>query len=71
MESLAACGEKNDQKLEMFFTVNLAFLSHLKELTEVTETPIDRNWTHEKQLLAISLESLQAPKMLKDYIKQY
>ena len=25
LESLAACGEKNDQKLEMFFTVNLAF----------------------------------------------
>ena len=78
LESLAACGEKNDQKLEMFFTINLAFLDHLEELTEVIDTPIDRNWMHEKQLLPISLESfeinsslLQAPKTLKDYIKQY
>ena len=62
----------------MYFTVNLAFLDHLGELTEVTETPIDKKWTHEKQLLPISLESsemnsslLQAPKTLKDYIKQY
>ena len=78
LESLAACGEKNDQKLEMFFIVNLAFLDHLEELTEITETPIDRNWSHEKQVLPISIESfeinsslLQVLKMLKDYIKQY
>ena len=39
---------------------------------------MDRNWTHQKQPLPISLESfeinsglLQAPKTLKDYIKQY
>ena len=62
----------------MFFTVNLAFLNHLEELTEVIDTPIDRNWMHEKQSLPISLESfeinsslLQAPKTLKDYIRQY
>ena len=62
----------------MFFTVNLAFLEHLGDLTEVLSTPIDRNWMHEKQILPISLESfqintslLQAPKILKDYIKQF
>ena len=62
----------------MFFTVNLAFLDHLEDLTEVLDTPIDRNWMHEKQTLPISLESfqinsslLQAPKILKDYIKQF
>ena len=79
LESLAACGEKNNQKLEMFFTVKLAFLDHLEELTEtVIDTPIDRNWTHKKQPLPISLESfeinkslLEAPKTPKDYIKQY
>ena len=61
----------------MFFTVNLAFLDHLEDLPEVLGTPIDRNWTHDKQILPISLESfeinsslLQAPKTLKDYIKQ-
>ena len=49
-----ACRENNIQKLEMFFTVNLAFLDHL---TEVIDTPIDRNWMHDKQILPISLES--------------
>ena len=79
MESLAACRENSNQKLEMYFTVNLAFLDHIEDLTEtVIDTPIDRNWMHEKQPLPISLESfeinsslLQAPKTLKDYIKQY
>ena len=78
LESLAACGEKNNQKLEMFFTVNLTFLDHLTDLTEIINTLIDRNWMHEKQLLPISLESfeinsslLQASKMLRDYIRQY
>ena len=77
LESLAACGENNIQKLEMFFTVNLAFLDHLEDLTGVLDTPIDRNWMHDKQILPISLDSfeinsslLQAPKTLKDHIKQ-
>ena len=79
LESLAACGENCNQKLEIHFTANLAFLDHLADLTEtVIDTPFDRNWMHEKQPLPISLESLeinssllQAPKSLKDYIKQY
>ena len=78
LESLAACGENNNQKIEMFFTVNLAFLDHLEDLTEVIDTPVDKNWMHEKHLLPISIESfqinpslLQAPRTLKDYIKQY
>ena len=61
----------------MFFTVNLAFLDHLENLPEVLNTPIDRNWMHDKQILPISLESfeinsslLQAPKTLKGYIRQ-
>ena len=43
LESLAACRENSIQKLVMFFTVNLAFLDHLEDLTEVLDTPIDRN----------------------------
>ena len=73
-----ACKENNIQKLEMFFTVNLAFVDHLEDLSEVLDTAIDRNWMHDKQMLPISLESfeinvclLQAPKTLKDYIKQF
>ena len=62
----------------MFSTVNLAFLDHLEDLTEVLDNPVDRNWMHDKQILPISIESfqinsslLQAPKTLKDYIKQF
>ena len=62
----------------MFFIVNLAYLDHLEDLTEILDTPIDRNWMHERQILPISLESfqinsslLQAPQTLKDYIKQF
>ena len=56
LESLAACGENNNQKLEMYFSLNLAFLDHLEKLTEtVIDTPIVRNWMHEKQPLLISL----------------
>ena len=62
----------------MYFIVNLAFLEHLEELIEVIDIPIGRNWMHEKQPLPISLHSfeinsslLQAPKTLKDYIKQF
>ena len=62
----------------MYFTVNLAFADYLEELNESIKIPIERNWTNYKQVLPISLESfqitsslLQAPKTLKDFIKQY
>ena len=62
----------------MYFTVNLAFADYLEELNKSIKIPIERNWTHYKQILPISLESfqlksslLQAPKMLKDFIIQY
>ena len=42
------------------------------------DTPIIRNWTNQKQILPISLESfeinsslLQAPKTLKEFVNQY
>ena len=49
LESLVACGEHENQDLEMYFTVNLAFVDHLDELNEVVGTPIDRNWTNQNQ----------------------
>ena len=78
LESLAACGEHEKPDLEMYFTVNLAFVDYLKELNETIKTPINRNWTSFKQTLPISLESFQlssklmhAPIMLTDFIDQY
>ena len=62
----------------MYFTVNLAFVDYLDQLNETISTPIVRNWTNQKQILPISLESieinsslLQAPKTLKEFVNQY
>ena len=78
LESLAACGEHEKLDLEMYFTVNLAFIDYLEELNETKTIPINRNWTSVKQSIPISLESFQlnsklmhAPVMLRDFIDQY
>ena len=54
LESLAACGEHEKPDLEMYFTVNLAFVDYLKELNESIKTPINRSWTSFKQPLPVS-----------------
>ena len=78
LESLAASSDHEKPDLEMYFTVNLAFVDYLEELNESIKIPIERNWTNYRQILPISLESfqlnsslLQAPKALKDIIIQY
>ena len=53
-ESLATCGEHEKLDLEMYFTVNLAFVDYLEELNETITTPINRNWTSVKQSLPVS-----------------
>ena len=62
----------------MYFTVNLAFVDYLEELSDSIRTPINRNWTSPKQTLPVSLESFQldskllhALVMLRDFINQY
>ena len=74
LESLATCREHEKPDLEMYFTVNLAFVDYLEELNEIINTPINRNWTSVKQSLPVSLESFQlnsklmyAPVMLRLY----
>ena len=60
LESLAACGDHEKKPdLEMHFTVNLAFVDYLDQLNETIGTPIIRNWTNQKQILPISLESFE------------
>ena len=78
LESLAACGEHEKPDLEMHFTVNLAFVDYIDQLNETIDTPIMRNWTNQRQILPISLESfkinsnlLQAPKALRKFANQY
>ena len=45
LELLATCREHEKPDLEMYFTVNLAFVDYLEELNESIKTPINRNWT--------------------------
>ena len=78
LELLAACGEHEKPDLEMHFAVNLAFVNYLDQLNEMIDTPIIRNWTNQKQILPISLESfeintslLQASKTLREFVSQY
>ena len=59
LESLATCEEHEKPDLEMYFTVNLAFVDYLEELNETINMPITRNWTSVKQSLPISLQSFQ------------
>ena len=53
LESLATCGEHENPDLEMYFTVNLAFVEYLEQLNEPISTPNNRNWTSVKQSLPI------------------
>ena len=58
-ESLAACRDNEKPDLEMYFTVNLAFVDYLEELNETIEVPVEINWTHYRQTLPVSLESFK------------
>ena len=59
LESLAACNEHERPDLEMYFTVNLAFIDYLEQLNDTLTIPINRNWTNVKQPIPISLDSFQ------------
>ena len=78
LKLLAAFGEHEKPDLEMYFTVNLAFVDYLEQLNETITMPINRNWTSVKQSTPISLNSFQlnsklmhAPVMFKDFLEQY
>ena len=72
-----ACREKEKRDLEMYFTVNLAFVDYLDQLKETIDMPVIRNWKNQEQILPITLKSfeinsslLRAPKVLKEYVNQ-
>ena len=78
LESLAVC-ENSETKtdLEMYFTVNLAFVNYFDKAIEELGIPILRNWTTQEQVLPFSVESfeinpglLNAPKTLRDLVNQ-
>ena len=76
LESLAAC-DKTQTKLEMYFTVNLAFTNYLNELSNFS---INTNITDHKQVLPIHINVTNSnfdnslysrPSRLKDFIYKH
>ena len=58
LESSAACSEHEKPDLEMYFTLNFTFANYFDQLNEAINIPIERNWTHQMQVLPISIEVL-------------
>ena len=67
LESLAACkGSETKTDLEMYFTVNLAFVNYFDETIEELGIPVLRNWTTQEQILALLTETFEFnPNLLK------
>ena len=63
LESLAACkGSETKTDLEMYFTINLAFVNYFDEELGIT---ILRNWTTKEQILPLSTETFEiSPNLL-------
>ena len=60
LESLAACeGLETKTDLEMYFTINLAFVNYFDDTIEELGIPILRNWTTKEQILPLSIEIFQ------------
>ena len=77
LQLLAACRKNEKPDLEMYFTVNLAFVDYLDQLKETIDILVIRNLSNQEQILPIALTSfeinsslLQAPKTLKEYVNQ-
>ena len=66
LESLAACeGSDTKTDLEMYFTINLAFVNYFDDTIEELGVPILRNWTTQEQILPLSTETFEiSPNLL-------
>ena len=79
LESLAACKcSETKTDLEMYFTINLAFVNYFDDMIEKLGIPVSWNWTTQEQILPLSIETfeinpnlLTAPKTLQELAVQY
>ena len=79
LESLAACENlETKTDLEMYFTLNLAFVNYFENAIKNLGFSISKNWTTQEQILPISVEVfefdpklLSVPQTLKDFVAQY
>ena len=59
LKLLAACRENEKPDLEMYITVNLAFVDYLDQLKQTIDTTVIRNWTNQEKILPIALKSFE------------
>ena len=60
LESLAACeGQETKTDLEMYFTLNLAFVNYFDDMIEKLGIPVSQNWKTQEQILPLSIEILK------------
>ena len=79
LESLAACENvETKMDLEMYFTVNLAFINYFENAIEYLGISISKNWTTQEQILPILVDVfefdpklLSTPEKLKYFVAQY
>ena len=79
LKSVAACeGSEIKTDLEMYFTVNLAFVNYFDDTIEEFGIPVLRNWTTQEQILPLSTETFEispnlhkVPKTLRDLAVWY
>ena len=60
LESLAACkGSETKTDLEMYFTINLAFMNYFNDTIEELGIPVLRNWITQEQILPLLIENFE------------
>ena len=60
LESIAACkGSETKTDLEMYFTINLAFVNYFDDIIEELGIPVLQNWTIQEQILPLSIETFE------------
>ena len=66
LESLAACkGSEAKTYLEVYFTINLAFINYFDNTIEELGIPVLKIWTTKEQILPLSMETFEiSPSLL-------
>ena len=54
LELLAACeGSETKTDLEMYFTIDLAFVNYFDDMIEKLGIPVSQNWTTQEQIFIL------------------
>ena len=60
LESLVACkGPETKTDLEMYFTINMAFVNYFDDMIEKLGIPVSQNWMTQEQILLLLIETFE------------